>query len=1351
MSDIGGGIRSLKFTSNSEVEEGSMIEINTIMDKYPGHAITGFGFDPFEDPENPAIYVAHAPMFYWQNGDCFSPESDYAEFIGVLSKLTGPPDFKNHEVVVDGLPMSNHDHGINGVSFDNSGNLFFPIGAMTNMGWPVCILGGLPESHYSSAVVKVELRNPKRTKTLEWVDYFTRELIEEPNQVVADNYDVAPWVTGIYPYSFGFRNAYDTVYTTGGQLWVSQNGWNEGYGLAINGPPPSGCEYDGWDKSSYASAERGMNPFWKGEEKCLPVLADDWTDPDRIFETFFNAYHGLPNAARARNMGDDRQWYVKDANAPHDPPKFYQGYSWESSTNGIAEFRGNCFAGAMRGDLLGAKWNGWIYRVDIPYLPEEEGEDVYISHLEGGEVAGLEVVYGPGCSILTLDYTYNHLKHIMADDEDAKSNAGPTAYDITPWRGNYIYEQKVIIGGYNFNGEGKTKPDNPRKATKFVIQGVDCTIVSQTDTRIEGVIPAVEQPAHVEELVDVIVHFDDGTKTVLPDSWLWANPGPALEPKPARPAWQEIGEECFDMDTDYARDAGADIDAIEGVKNSLACHLECAKNADCQYFTFNKADKNCYLKGAKEPVVTEDTAGLISGPKFCSGIASVCYADGFEIMPGEGGTLKVNDTVALPEGTDHTACPALCVEPQCTHFVYTEATCQVIGSDENKTAAFITPAESAESCAEGETFVPPTCTLMKISGPKAEPKINNGWYKTVSGPADCPGRSALNETEAADEAETKCPDDFKPIGGKCYQIVFDRKTFDEAAAICKLMGDDVVLAQPKTEEDSAALATLWCDGSEARDCTVPVGGTNDVQYFIGVQKSGDAWQWLDGAAASYTDFDDSLTAAGGSCGIFHSMATDGTPLGKWGSIDCAEPRFFVCELDLDPPAAPKKDTSEGDESGEETDTDTAETKAEEEESGEESDVVSVKKSKDAPAAQGPKIGAEDKKASPAVGDKTEPADNDMDGSKGKSDSDSDSDDSSDKQEKSTKVVDHQSNEEKDGVEGSDAEDSGSVADEEDASAAKGKVLALRIKSIDLKDIKGTAATESFKKSVQTAIASDFHLGDPSAVQIRSLIKPHVIVLFSVPVGESYAYKTLAAAATQLDKAKADPKSVINRSFKIDHDYPSVKDTTATIKTTPKRPSADTADAPTSSKKDSGSNSNDAPVKTIKEGSLGASIDGEDLPGSAETKGLPGWWYIVLGACILLAILAVAAVVLRLWCFNNKSQELHDDHSDGKRINIEDGRMTETPQSDMVESSDDGHGGHGNAAHQHQMVSMRQRSRTPEGQQQMDVRSTNRQMHIMRQHEPVHGQAAQQIPSPTILKSIVVNQATSPPGASHLEY
>jgi len=43
MSDIGGGIRALEWISNDDIDEENLIEITTIMEKYPGHSITGFG------------------------------------------------------------------------------------------------------------------------------------------------------------------------------------------------------------------------------------------------------------------------------------------------------------------------------------------------------------------------------------------------------------------------------------------------------------------------------------------------------------------------------------------------------------------------------------------------------------------------------------------------------------------------------------------------------------------------------------------------------------------------------------------------------------------------------------------------------------------------------------------------------------------------------------------------------------------------------------------------------------------------------------------------------------------------------------------------------------------------------------------------------------------------------------------------------------------------------------------------------------------------------------------------------------------------------------------------------------
>ena len=44
------------------------------------------------------------------------------------------------------LPVSNHDHGVNGITFDNNGDLYVSVGGNTNAGVEHCNLGELPES-----------------------------------------------------------------------------------------------------------------------------------------------------------------------------------------------------------------------------------------------------------------------------------------------------------------------------------------------------------------------------------------------------------------------------------------------------------------------------------------------------------------------------------------------------------------------------------------------------------------------------------------------------------------------------------------------------------------------------------------------------------------------------------------------------------------------------------------------------------------------------------------------------------------------------------------------------------------------------------------------------------------------------------------------------------------------------------------------------------------------------------------------------------------------------------------------------------------------------------------------------
>jgi len=79
-------------------------------------------------------------------------------------------------------------------------------------------LGGLPESHLTGSVLKIEVHNPDLSSKIEYVYYKTREPVENPNQVEGDRYDLADGITGISIWATGLRNNYDSTYSTKGLL-----------------------------------------------------------------------------------------------------------------------------------------------------------------------------------------------------------------------------------------------------------------------------------------------------------------------------------------------------------------------------------------------------------------------------------------------------------------------------------------------------------------------------------------------------------------------------------------------------------------------------------------------------------------------------------------------------------------------------------------------------------------------------------------------------------------------------------------------------------------------------------------------------------------------------------------------------------------------------------------------------------------------------------------------------------------------------------------------------------------------------------------------------------------------------
>lgn len=101
--------------------------------------------------------------------------------------------------MVSGLPVSNHDHGVNSLVWDSDGNLYAQIGGTTNAGYstPDDLVGGVPESVLSAATVLIHVRAPG------FDGKVTYDLYTDPGTAKKTSPD--KFVEG---FGFGFRNSY---------------------------------------------------------------------------------------------------------------------------------------------------------------------------------------------------------------------------------------------------------------------------------------------------------------------------------------------------------------------------------------------------------------------------------------------------------------------------------------------------------------------------------------------------------------------------------------------------------------------------------------------------------------------------------------------------------------------------------------------------------------------------------------------------------------------------------------------------------------------------------------------------------------------------------------------------------------------------------------------------------------------------------------------------------------------------------------------------------------------------------------------------------------------------------------
>jgi len=396
----------------------------------------GIGFSPWEPPLAFKIYLSHAKLFVTGGVSGIRP----APYLGEVSALAAPKFMPVS--VLSGLPSSNHDHGVNGIAFDNLGQLYVPQGGNTNAGVPDPRIGGLDESPLSETVVLASVRRPDFDGRITYRDFRTGAPLPDQNDGL--NAEVAGGA-GVRTFVSGLRNAFDLVWATNGRLYGTDNGPNDGFGAASLGASVSGPEPAAMDKVLLLARGR---------------------------------YYGHAN--RSRGRFDPRENYYRDV---WDSP----GPAWytpplvdlPSSKDGIDEYRATTFGGALRGSLLVQEWNENLAALKL----SADGRRVEsVTKKVPGTNHGLDVVCGPGGAILVVDYSLGQLNVALPQD---KSAAGMVAYDIFPWRAPAAGGFQFVIGGQGFG----TMAD-----TSVRFGSLQAVITSVGPRRIKGMIPAAAAP-----------------------------------------------------------------------------------------------------------------------------------------------------------------------------------------------------------------------------------------------------------------------------------------------------------------------------------------------------------------------------------------------------------------------------------------------------------------------------------------------------------------------------------------------------------------------------------------------------------------------------------------------------------------------------------------------------------------------------------------------------------------------------------------------------------------------------------------------------------------------------------------
>lgn len=367
-----------------------------------------------------------------------------------------------------GSLFSDHDHGVNGLAFDQNGDMFVSVGGFTNMGLPGAGLGNHWENPLSASIVKILL---SKGPNFDGHITYDRDLpdIKHARKLSGD----------VEVYATGIRNAYDICFTSKSDLYATDNGPNRGFGDAS-----TNCQQDELETFAGNNDVTGVTGFDR---------------PDKVLKIVQGAWYGHPNLNRGECQYIDPFTDKDPLNNPPDPSRNYHGEisTLKSSVDGICEYTASHFGEQLKGDIIISSYApsgvGIVYRMkpnEAPVTLDAEWSALSVAQGYWGELI-FPRVNKKVINILTPDYPFP---------------SGLSVRVVTPFRGPKAGGLLVTITGHGF-GHG-----NPQ----VHFDGSPCQVDLRTvgETTRGSILRCTTPPTNGKSLVDVSVSIDGQISTI---------------------------------------------------------------------------------------------------------------------------------------------------------------------------------------------------------------------------------------------------------------------------------------------------------------------------------------------------------------------------------------------------------------------------------------------------------------------------------------------------------------------------------------------------------------------------------------------------------------------------------------------------------------------------------------------------------------------------------------------------------------------------------------------------------------------------------------------------------------------